>query len=165
MADVAVGPTPPGWNGPIEVIGMEEFVIAAAAGVKLPSDGQTVRIADLADREWVHFTPPSGLSDILNDACRAAGFEPHAAVKTEQAPSALALALEGLGLTLVPGNVVPPDFPGQMLWPAPPVRRELSVYTRVRPDPLTAAFIAAITQGALATPTRLSPPPRTGDQE
>ncbi|HLY13299.1 MAG TPA: LysR family transcriptional regulator [Candidatus Limnocylindrales bacterium] len=158
MADVAVGPTPPGWTGPIEVIGVEEFVIAAAPGVELPTDGLTVRMADLADREWVHFTPPSGLSDILEEACRAAGFEPRAAVKTEQAPSALALALEGLGLTLVPGNVVPPDFRGQVLWPDPPVNRELSVYTRVRPDPITAAFVAAITEGALATPTRLSPP-------
>jgi DNA-binding transcriptional LysR family regulator len=116
-------------------------------------------MADLADRDCVHFTPPSGLSDILEDTCRTAGFEPRAAVKTEQAPSALAQALEGLGLTLVPANVVPPEFPGQVLWPDPPVRRELSVYTRVRPDPITAAFVAAITDGALATPTRLSPPP------
>jgi hypothetical protein len=60
--------------------------------------------ADLATHEWVHFTPPSGLSDILDDACQIAGFQPHAAVRTEQAPSALALAREGLGLTLVPGQ-------------------------------------------------------------
>lgn len=78
-----------------------------------------------------------------------------AAVRTEQAPSALALAVEGLGLTLVPGNVVPRDFAGKLLWPEPPVHRELSVYTRVRPDPITAAFVAAITRNMLATPSYL----------
>jgi len=155
QADLAVGPTPPGWTGPVQPIGVEEFVIAAAPGATLPTKGSTVRLADLATQQWVHFTPPSGLADILNDACRAAGFEPHAAVRTEQAPSALTLALEGLGLTLVPGNVVPPGYPGRLLWPDPPVHRELSVYTRVRPDPITAAFVAAITQEPLATPPHL----------
>jgi DNA-binding transcriptional LysR family regulator len=155
QADVAVGPTPPDWSGPVEVIGVEEFVIAAAEHVTLPSHGAAIRLADLATQQWVKFTSPSGLSDILEAACQAAGFEPHAAVRTEQAPSALALALEGLGLTLVPGNVVPPEFPGQLFWPDPPVRRELSVYTRVRPDPITAAFVAAITRDTLATPPHL----------
>jgi DNA-binding transcriptional LysR family regulator len=155
QADLAVGPTPPGWSGPVEAIGVEEFVIAASPDATLPTRGRTVRLTDLATNEWVHFTPPSGLSDILNAACQAAGFEPHTAVRTEQAPSALALALEGLGLTLVPGNVVAPDFPGLLLWPDPPVRRELSVYTRVRPDPITAAFVAAIRRGTLATPPHI----------
>jgi DNA-binding transcriptional LysR family regulator len=154
-ADLAVGPTPPNWNGPVEIIGTEEFVIAAAPDAELPGDGRSVPLADLATHEWVHFTPPSGLSDILNAACQAAGFEPHAAVRTEQAPSALAFALEGLGLTLVPGNVIPPEFPGLVLWPDPPVNRQLSVYTRVRPDPITAAFMAAITRDTLATPPHL----------
>jgi DNA-binding transcriptional LysR family regulator len=155
QADLAVGPTPPEWNGPVEIIGTEEFVIATAPDADLPVDGRTVRLADLATHEWVHFTPPSGLSDILNAACKAAGFEPHAAVRTEQAPSALTFALEGLGLTLIPGNVIPPEFPGRVLWPDPPVSRELSVYTRVRPDPITAAFVAAITRDTLATPPHL----------
>lgn len=154
QADLAVGPTPPDWNGPVEAIGVEDFVIAAAPDAKLPA-GRTVRLADLSTEPWVKFTSPSGLSDILEDACRAAGFEPHAAVRTEQAPSALALALEGLGLTLVPGNVVPAGFPGQLRWPDPPVRRHLSVYTRVRPDPITAAFVAAVTTEKLATPPYL----------
>jgi DNA-binding transcriptional LysR family regulator len=161
QADLAVGPTPPEWNGPVEIIGTEEFLIATAAGADLPVHGRTVRLADLATHEWVHFTPPSGLSDILNDACQAAGFEPHAAVRTEQAPSALAFALEGLGLTLIPGNVIPPDFPGLVLWPDPPVSRQLAVYTRVRPDPITAAFVAAITRDTLATPPHLLNGPST----
>jgi DNA-binding transcriptional LysR family regulator len=155
QADLAVGPTPPDWDGPTQAIGREEFVIAAAADSDLPRDPPMVRLADLSDREWVHFTPPSGLADVLNEACAGAGFEPHVAIRTEQAPSALSLAREGLGITLVPGNVIPATFDGRLLRPDPPVRRHLSVYTRVRPDPITAAFVAAIADKSFATPRHI----------
>ena len=107
QADLAVGPTPPAWDGPVREIGAEEFVLAAAPWAQLPGPGVAVSLADLADHDWVHFTPPSGLADVLDAACAGAGFAPCAAVRTEQAPSALNLAYEGLGVTLLPGNVVP----------------------------------------------------------
>lgn len=155
QADLAVGPTPPHWDGPAQAIGAEEFVIAAAASSDLPRQPPVVRLADLSSREWVHFTPPSGLADVLDEACAAAGFEPRPAVRTEQAPSALSLAAEGLGITLLPGNVVPASFDGLLLRPDPPVQRHLSVYTRVRPDPITAAFVTAISDKTLATPIHI----------
>jgi DNA-binding transcriptional LysR family regulator len=77
-------------------------------------------------------------------------------VRTEQGPSALNLARAGLGLALVPGNIVPPHFDGILLRPDPPVRRPLAVYTRVRPDPITAAFVAAIAVETLVTPTHIT---------
>lgn len=115
----------------------------------------TVTVAGLADHDWVHFTPPSGLADVLDTACAAAGFAPRVAVRTEQAPSALNLAHAGLGVTLLPGNVVPPAFDGVLRRPDPPVRRMLSAYTRARPDPVTAAFVEAICHHALATPAHI----------
>jgi DNA-binding transcriptional LysR family regulator len=121
----------------------------------LPGDPPQVRLADLADHEWVHYTQPSGLSEILDQACTGAGFQPRVSVRTEQSPSALNLARAGLGLALLPGNVVPPHFDGLLLRPDPPVRRPLSVYTRVRPDPITAAFVAAIAVETLATPPHI----------
>jgi hypothetical protein len=36
------------------------------------------------------------------------------------------------------------------------MRRPLSVYTRVRPDPVTAAFVAAITVETLVTPPHIT---------
>jgi DNA-binding transcriptional LysR family regulator len=155
QADVAVGPVPPGWEGPVREIGVEEFVVAAAPGTQLPGTGKTVSLAGLADRDWVHFTPPSGLADVLDAACAAAGFTPRAAVRTEQAPSALNLAHAGLGVTLLPGNVVPAAFGGVLRRPDPPVRRPLAAYTRVRPDPITAVFLDAICHHTLATPAYL----------
>jgi DNA-binding transcriptional LysR family regulator len=113
-------------------------------------------MADLAEHDWVHYTAPSGLSDILDGACSRAGFRPRLSVRTEQGPSALNLARAGLGLALVPGNIVPPHFDGILLRPDPPVRRPLSVYTRVRPDPITAAFVAAIAVETLVTPAHIT---------
>jgi DNA-binding transcriptional LysR family regulator len=155
QADLAVGPIPPAWDGPVRAIGAEEFVLAAAPGTQLPGSGRAVRLADLADHDWVHFTPPSGLADVLDAACADAGFVPRAAVRTEQAPSALNLARAGLGVTLLPGNVVPAAFDGVLRRPDPPVRRMLSAYTRVRPDPITAAFVEAICHHTLATPNHI----------
>jgi DNA-binding transcriptional LysR family regulator len=92
---------------------------------------------------------------VLDAACAGAGFAPRAAVRTEQAPSALNLAYEGLGVTLLPGNVVPPAFGGVLRRPDPLVQRMLSAYTRVRPDPITAAFVEAICHHTMATPTHI----------
>jgi DNA-binding transcriptional LysR family regulator len=36
QADLAVGPTPPGWNGPVREIGAGEFLVAAAPGTEFP---------------------------------------------------------------------------------------------------------------------------------
>ncbi|MCU1644143.1 MAG: LysR family transcriptional regulator [Nocardia sp.] len=154
-ADVAVGPTPTGWEGPVSDIGVEQFVLAAAPDADLPGTATAVPLAELANHDWVHFTPPSGLADVLDAACAAAGFTPRAAVRTEQAPSALNLAHAGLGVTLLPGNVVPASFDGTLRHPNPPVQRMLSVYTRVRPDPITAAFVDAVCHHWLATPEHL----------
>jgi DNA-binding transcriptional LysR family regulator len=156
QADVAIGPTPPAWDGTAHDLGAEEFVVLGPADLDLPGDPPTVKLADLADREWVHFNPESGLSDVLNRACAAAGFQPRVSVRTEQGTSAGTLAAAGLGLTLVPANIVPPHFDGFVLRPDPPVTRPLSAYTRARPDPTTAAFIAVAVEKAVLTPPHIT---------
>jgi DNA-binding transcriptional LysR family regulator len=150
QADVAVGPTPPGWEGPTREIGAEQFVITAAPGTILPGTPPSVRMSDLAEQLWVHYTPPSGLADILDAACEQAGFQPRVAVRTEQSASALNLSQAGLGITLLPGNVIPAHFDGTVLSPDPPVLQMLSVYTRVRADPITEAFVDAISQQTIS---------------
>ena len=109
-ADVAVGPIPPRWEGPAQELGVEEFIIAASPEAELGDEPPNVRLAELSDHAWVHFTPPSGLSQILDGACEDAGFEPKIAARTEQGPLALALALQGVGITLVPANIIPDNF-------------------------------------------------------
>jgi DNA-binding transcriptional LysR family regulator len=105
-----------------------------------------------SSRWLASWNAPSGLAGILDRACSAAGFQPRVSVRTEQSSSALNLVAAGLGIGLVPAHVIPPHFEGVLLRPDPPVRRPLSVYMRVRPDPITAAFVAAIADEALVMP-------------
>lgn len=157
QADIALGPPPIDWDGPTRYIGTEEFLVvthtadpAAASG-----DAPQVHLTDLADREWVHFTPDSGLADILDQACATAGFHPRIAVRTEQAPAAANYASAGLGPTLVPANTIPPHFTGTLLQPTPPVHRQITAYTRTSPDPVAAAFLDILTDRALLMPTHV----------
>ncbi|MGC0379706.1 LysR family transcriptional regulator [Streptomyces sp. SAI-229] len=146
QADVAVGPLPDAWEGTARHIGTEEFLIVTSADDPVATSPRApgVRLADLAEREWVHFTPDSGLADLLEQACANAGFRPRVAVRTEQAPSAVGYAAAGLGPTLVPANTIPPYFGGAFLRPEPPVRRQLTGYTRTSPDPVTASFLETL---------------------
>jgi predicted oxidoreductase len=92
--------------------------------VRKVAEGRGVSLAQVAIA-WLMARPAvsrSGLSDILDGACSRAGFRPRLSVCTEQGPSALNLARAGLGLALVPGNIVPPHFDGILLRPDPPVR-------------------------------------------
>jgi DNA-binding transcriptional LysR family regulator len=156
QADLAVGPVPQGWSGPVQEIGAEEFIIAAGPQSGLAAEPFRVRMADLSDHLWVHFTQDSGLSQILDRTCAAAGFQLRGAIRTEQSASALNYALAGIGIRLVPGNVIPPHVEGIILRPDPPVLRPLAVYTRDDPDPVGAAFAAAISDKALVNPPHIA---------
>ncbi|CDR07509.1 LysR family transcriptional regulator [Streptomyces iranensis] len=156
QADLAVGPRPSGWDGPIHDIGIDEFVIVVPADDPATSDQAThIELTALADRAWVHFPPGNGLGDILDQACAAAGFQPRIAVRTEQTSAAPLLAAAGIGPTLVPAHIIPVGFDGRLLHPHPPVRRTLTAYTRTSPDPLTTAFIHTLTQHARLLPPHL----------
>ncbi|MDX3077836.1 LysR family transcriptional regulator [Streptomyces sp. MI02-7b] len=166
QADVAVGPLPRDWEGTARAIGAEEFLVVTHVDdpVAAVAEGPAVRLADLAERDWVHFTPDSGLSEILDDACAAAGFQPRIAVRTEQAPSAVEYAGAGLGPTLVPANTIPPHFAGTVLRPDPPVRRHLTGYTRTSPDPVTTSFLDILSSQAPLMPAHVAERLRDADR-
>ncbi|WP_158894827.1 LysR family transcriptional regulator [Amycolatopsis anabasis] len=153
-ADLAVGPEPADWDGPIRTLGEEEFVVVLPAD-EPAGDTTRVELATLADRSWVHYAPGNGLAEIVDQACAAAGFQPGAAVRTEQTAAAPALAAAGLGPALVPANVIPARFDGTVLRPDPPVRRVLTAYTRGGPDPLTGAFIDCLADCAGVVPAHI----------
>ncbi len=145
-ADVAVGPVPAAWDGPVRELGTEEFVVVLPTDGAREEDGTgRVDLATLADCAWVHYAPGNGLADLVDQACAAAGFQPRAAVRTEQTAAAPVLAAAGLGPALVPANVLPDGFNGRVLRPNPPIGRTLAAYCRTAPDPLTEAFIELVT--------------------
>ncbi|MFG2918796.1 LysR substrate-binding domain-containing protein [Kitasatospora sp. NPDC048298] len=152
-ADLAIGPAPTGWEGPIRELGVEEFTIVLPAEDPLAGRPTgTVELTELADRDWVHYAPDNGLADLLDQVCARAGFRPRAAIRAEQTSAAPLLAAAGLGPALVPANIVPAHFEGALLRPAPPILRTLTAYTRTRPDPLTVAFADLLASRARVDP-------------
>src|SRR3954449_1429764 len=157
VADVAVGPPPRGWDGPMRTLGWEELVVVVAVDDPLVQKRRkTVRLEQLAERPWVLYSPDNGLSPVVLDACAKAGFTPRPAVRTHHAATAVQLAAAGLGPALVPENTVEPGFTGALLRPDPPVRRELVAFTRDDPSPLVTAFSDVLAEHAVIDPRRPS---------
>ncbi|GAA1142282.1 LysR family transcriptional regulator [Kitasatospora gansuensis] len=143
-ADLAIGPVPESWDGPVRELGVEEFVLVVAGDDPVAPGGESTPLTEFADRDWVHYAPGNGLAELLDQVCTAAGFRPRAAVRTEPTAAAALLADPGLGPALVPADLLRPGFDGRVLRPEPPVRRTLAAYCRPEPDPLTAAFLAVL---------------------
>ncbi|MFJ5274908.1 LysR family transcriptional regulator substrate-binding protein [Streptomyces sp. NPDC088358] len=111
---------------------------------------------------------PSGRctgTKILDNACGAAGFQPRIAMRTEQAPSAIEYAGAGLGPAVVPGSTIPPHFAGTVLRPDPPVRRQLTGYTRTSPDPVTTSFLDILSTQAPLMPAHVAERERLRDTD
>jgi DNA-binding transcriptional LysR family regulator len=140
QADLAIGPRPANWPGPVHRLGTEEFVIAVSRDDPLAGAAET-GLAELSGRCWVHYAPGNGLAELLDSACAAAGFRPGIAVRAEQTASAPILAAAGLGPALIPADIVPPGYDGHTLRPVPPITRELTAYTRAAPEGLARAFL------------------------
>ena len=145
VGDIALGPVPEDWRGPVERLGFEELVVVVPSSDPLAPAASTPLEA-LADRHWVLFQPGHGLTEVVDDACRRAGFRPRIAVRTTQVEAATRLAAAGLGPTMVPDNVVSPGLDATVVHLEPPVLRELAAYTRSEWSPLASAFLESLRQ-------------------
>jgi DNA-binding transcriptional LysR family regulator len=147
VADLAIGPMPlHEWDGPLERVGFEEFVIVVARNDPL-ANRKSIRLEELADREWVLYHPDHGLAGIVEEICRRAGFSPHGTVRTSQAEGAARLAAAGLGPTLVPDNIVLPGLDGAILRLEPRVVREIAAFTRTEWTSTAQAFVGLLQIG------------------
>jgi DNA-binding transcriptional LysR family regulator len=157
VADLAVGPAPRGWDGPMRTLGDEDLVIVLAVDDPLvQGNRRKIALDRLADRPWTLYTADNGLAPVVAEACAAAGFTPRPAVRTHHTATAVQLAAAGLGPALVPENVIEPGFTGALLRPDPPVTRELVAFSRADPSPLVAAFIEVLSEHAVIDPRRPS---------
>jgi DNA-binding transcriptional LysR family regulator len=152
-ADVAVSAAPLHWDGPVRVLGRELLVVVLSADDPAGTDGRrTVPLAELADRQWVLYTPDNGLAAVVAQACSAAGFIARPAVHTHHTSTAVQLAAAGLGPALVPKNMIEADFCGVQLESDPPVYRELVAFTATAEVPHIAEFIdILVARGATRT--------------
>lgn len=152
VADFALGPMPVRrWEGPLENVGWEEFVLVVPPRDALATRTQ-VRLEELADREWVLYHPDHGLAGILEEICRSAGYRPRGTVRTSQAEGGVRLAAAGLGIALVPDNIVLPGIDCGVLRFEPRLVRDVAVYARVPLSSTAAAFVDVLRAGALPRP-------------
>src|SRR6267378_959353 len=146
VADFAIGPLPLRvWEGALEHVSWEEFVVVAPPGDPL-SSRRRVRLEELAEREWVLYHADHGLAGILEEVCRRAGFSPRGTVRTSQAEGAARLAAAGLGPALVPRNIVLPGLDGAVLQLRPRLIRDVAVYARTQWSSSAAAFVDVLQQ-------------------
>lgn len=143
--DIAIAPTPRAWQGALQPLGWDELVVVLPMTDPLAEGPDTISLETLADRAWVLFEDGHGLAEHALAACRAAGFEPKAAVETAQVEAATRLAATGLGPTLVPAQNVQADINARILHLDPPAAWELSAYAvQDRFSPLVRQFVDVI---------------------
>lgn len=140
QADIGVGPRPGTWAGPVRALGTERFVAVVPATD--PRAGRSgVRLAELADQDWILYAPDHGLSQVVAQECRAAGFEPRGVVETRHVDAAVRLAAAGLGVTLIPEPAFPGDLAGHRVDLADPPLREVVAYARAAFTPAALSFV------------------------
>ena len=144
VGDVAVGPRPPEWHGPVVELGWEEFVAVLPASDPLARNKRPIALEQLADRDWVLFGSDHGLSELILEICARAGFTPRRTIQTGQVAAAGHLAAAGLGVTIIPRNVVPTDLGAAIRSLKPPLARQLAAFTRQDWSPLAAAFLQVL---------------------
>jgi DNA-binding transcriptional LysR family regulator len=153
IADFALGPMPVRrWDGPLEMVGWEEFLLVVPQRDAL-ARRRSVRLEELHDREWVLYHPDHGLAGIVESLCRGAGYSPRGTVRTSQAEGAVRLAAAGLGIALVPDNIVVPGIPCEVLRFDPRVVRDVAVYSRVPLSATASAFVDVVRADAKPRPS------------
>jgi DNA-binding transcriptional LysR family regulator len=104
--DIAVGSLPSNWQGQVQRLGWEEFVVVLADGDPLLAQ-RSVGLDQLARRRWVHFARAHGLAEVVDYCCGIAGFSPRVGVRTSQVAAAPLFAAAGIGPALLPEHIVP----------------------------------------------------------
>ncbi|MFD5617849.1 LysR family transcriptional regulator [Streptomyces yangpuensis] len=142
VADLAVGPEPAEWTGPLLPLGPEELVVVVPSGDPLAGRG-AVRLTEFADRDWIRCAMEPLVDGVLvlDRACGEVGFTPRTVLRTEHTSTAVRMAAAGVGIVMAPAHMVRGAVGEDcvLLSLDPPWHRRLSVFSRV---PLTGAAAA-----------------------
>jgi DNA-binding transcriptional LysR family regulator len=143
-ADIAVGPAPQRWDGPIMSLGWEELVVLFPPGDDALHTPGPVDLRHLAHRRWVLPDDSAGLAAPVRQACAEAGFTPRPVARSSQIETLMRLVDAGLGPTIVPENVVAASMSHLSRRMTRPVARELTAYARTQWSPGARAFCDAL---------------------
>jgi DNA-binding transcriptional LysR family regulator len=140
LADLAVGPTPTRWDGPVMELGKEEYVVVLPRNDPLLEPGGELDLCTLSGRDWVLYDRANGLSVVTETICHNAGFIPRGAVHTTQISAGVAMAVAGLGPMLVPSHAIPAGMENTVMRLREPFHRTLAVYARSAFNPTALAY-------------------------
>ncbi|WKX73105.1 LysR family transcriptional regulator [Streptomyces sp. XD-27] len=141
VADVALGPRPRTWSGPVVSLGEEEIVFVLPPDDPLAGRA-AVRLEDLADREWVRCEMEPVIEGrlFLDWVCEQAGFAPRTAVRTQHTSTAVRIAAAGGGIVAAPAHIAA-GVECATVRVDPPWCRELTAFSRVELSGAAAAFV------------------------
>ncbi|MEJ7745146.1 MAG: LysR family transcriptional regulator [Nocardioidaceae bacterium] len=136
----------------------DELHIAAPAG-HFPT--AKVRLADLADQDWVMSGAQTYYGRAVRYACRQAGFDIRITHQVDEQATALAMVAAGLGITLMSelGRVFLPNAGIDVLDLTRPLRRQLLVahHDASAGRPAIKAFLESVARVASRHRSRTSP--------
>ncbi len=142
VADLAVGPEPARWTGPLLRLDREELVVVVPFDDPLARRG-SVRLAELAHRDWIRCAMEPLVDGVLvlDRACGEVGFTPRTVLRTEHTSTAVRMAAAGVGIVMAPAHMVRGAVGEDcvLLSLDPAWHRRLAVFSRV---PLTGAAAA-----------------------
>ncbi|MGW2524405.1 LysR family transcriptional regulator [Streptomyces sp. NPDC001617] len=137
QGDIAVGPRPSSWEGPVVSLGYEEMVVVGPVGHEAE---EVAEPAELAGADWVLYEPEQGMSEVVDWVAAHLGFTPRAVAGTGQVAAALLFAVEGLGMTVAPQNAVPLGWARHARRIGSGFYRELVAYSRRHPSQLAERY-------------------------
>jgi DNA-binding transcriptional LysR family regulator len=128
-----------------------EHLLDDAYHVALPSghplaERQRVKLADLADEDWINSCPGSSCDQVVLNACRSAGFEPRVVIQSDENDQMQACVAGGLGVALWPQLALAHVRPGVAVKPVAGPQ----VVRRVHAATLAGAYRAPATEAMLA---------------
>jgi DNA-binding transcriptional LysR family regulator len=142
------------------------LLLTESMHVALPADhplaGRArVKMADLADEDWLSGGCPSSCGLIVSQACRDAGFEPRIGFESDDYHVLQGFIAAGLGVTLLPDlalHTLRKDIVVRPTEPEAPMRRVWAVTRRTRSaatDAMLQCMVAAGEHFAAATTAKL----------
>ena len=90
VGDIALGPVPRTGTARSSGWASRSSSSSSPRPIRLPA--RETPLAAFADRSWILFQPGHGLTEVVDAACRRAGFQPRVAVRTTQVEAATRLA-------------------------------------------------------------------------
>ncbi|MCX8007179.1 MAG: LysR family transcriptional regulator [Coriobacteriia bacterium] len=150
--------------------GTERFwLFSEPISIALPADhpraSGDVRVADLADEQWIVGHDGSSFLEVVVRVCNDAGFEPHVDLHSNDYQVILAAVQAGLGAAIVVPTALFAEYPGVAIREPTDVRMRRHVHAVIRRGsaerPAIAAALAALRSAAdtLACELRLPTPP------